>query len=69
MASFHINHIFPRRIAVIRTKLKVITSKVQRTASSIGFIEKCLKIGIVPVFARVKGQFLDEKDKNLNNLI
>ena len=63
--------IFTRRLAVIRTKFKVITSKLQRTASSIEFIDKCLYKGYVPVLARVTGQFINEEDRKLTeyNLI
>ena len=44
-------------------KLKSLTSKLQRTASSIAFIEQSLFYGVIPTFAKVKGQFLNERDR------
>ena len=57
--------LLPRRIAVLSNTHKVLTFKLQRTAASIGFIEKCITLGQVPKFARIKGQFVDEKDRKL----
>ena len=56
---------YPRRIAVVRNEFKTTTLRMQRTASSIGFIEKCLKKGVVPTFAKVKGQFINENERKL----
>ena len=44
-------------------KLKSLTSKLQRTASSITFIAQSLFHGVIPTFAKVKGQFLNERDR------
>ena len=63
MANIYTNRNLPRRIAVLRNKLKVSTSKLQRTASSVGFIEKCLASGYVPKFAQVRGQFIADGDR------
>ena len=62
MANFDIN-LLPRHVAVNYLKLKSYTSKIQRTASSIGFIRKSLHNNIVPTFEKVKGQFIDSKDQ------
>ena len=43
--------------------MKSLTSKLQRTASSIAFIEQSLFYGVIPTFAKVKGQFLNERDR------
>ena len=55
--------ILPRRYTTLFNKLKSLTSKLQRTASSIGFIEQSLFHRVIPTFAKVKGQFLNERDK------
>ena len=39
------------------------TSKTQRTAGSIGFVQKSLHHKVVPTFARLKGQFINRNDK------
>ena len=63
MANFDFINLLPRHVAVNYLKLKSYTSKIQRTASSIGFIRKSLHISIVPTFAKVKGQFIESKDQ------
>ena len=55
--------ILPRRYTTLFNKLKSLTSKLQRTASSIAFIEQSLFYGVIPTFAKVKGQFLNERDR------
>ena len=55
--------ILPRRYTTLFHKLKSLTSKLQRTASSIGFIKQSLFYGVIPTFAKVKGQFLNERDR------
>ena len=55
--------ILPRRYTTLFHKLKSLTSKLQRTASSIAFIEQSLFYGVIPTFAKVKGQFLNERDR------
>ena len=44
-------------------KLKSLSSKIQRTSSSIGFIQKPIFHEVIPTFAKVKGQFINMKDK------
>ena len=63
MANYSFIHTLPRRIASIYYNLKSTISKVQRTASSIGFIQLALVHGITPTFAKVSGQFINVKDK------
>ena len=53
----------PRHVAVYYTKLKSLTSKIQQTAGSIGFVQKSLHHKVVPTFARLKGQFINRNDK------
>ena len=43
--------------------MKTITSKLQRTASSIAFIKKSLHHNTTPTFANVRGQVVNNKDK------
>ena len=62
MANFDIN-LIPRHVDVNYLKLKSYTSKIQRTASSIGFIRKSLHNNIVPTFEKIEGQFIDSKDQ------
>jgi len=63
MANISFINILPRRIAAIYYKLKYTTSKIQKTASSIGFINHALAHNITPKFARINGQFIDLKDR------
>ena len=49
MANSHFIDLLPRHIAVNYLKLKSYTSKIHRTASSIGFICKSLHNNIVPL--------------------
>ena len=39
------------------------TRKTQRTAGSIGFVQKSLRHKVVPRFARLKGQLINKNDK------
>ena len=55
--------ILPRRYTTLLNKLKSLTSKLQRTASSIAFIKQSSFHGGRPTFAKVKGQFLNERDR------
>ena len=55
--------ILPRQYTTLLNKLKSLTSKLQKTVSSISFIERSLFHGAIPTFAKVKGQFLYEKDR------
>ena len=56
-------NLLSRHVAVNYLKLKYYTSKIQRTASSIGFTPKSLHNNIVPTFEKVKGQFIEPKDQ------
>ena len=50
------------RVADIYIKLKSITSKLHNTPTSIAFIKKALFIDVIPKFATVNGQCINEKD-------
>ena len=63
MANFDYINLLSRHVAVNYLKLKSYTSKIQRTASSIGFIRKSLHNNIVSTFTKVKGQFIESKDQ------
>ena len=56
-------NLLPRHIAKDYFKLKSLSSKIQRTSSSIGFINQALFDQITPTFAKVKGHFGSLKDK------
>ena len=53
----------PKRIAELYKELKNITSKLHRTAGSIGFIKKALHHEVTPKFAQVKGNFINVNDR------
>ena len=57
------NKYLPKRIATTFTELKHRISCLQRTASSITFIEQAIYHNITPTFEKVKGQFLKEEDR------
>ena len=61
--AIHMNHILPPGIATTYSKLQYFTSKLHRTASSIGFIKKALWLRVTPTFAKVKGNFANEKHR------
>ena len=63
MANTNLFNLLPRHIAADYSKLKSITSKLQRTASSIAFIKKALHHNLAPTFAKAQGQFVNNKDK------
>ena len=44
-------------------RLKSVTSKIERTASSIAFIQKALYYEVIPTFVKGKGQFINLKDQ------
>ena len=44
--------------------IKKLTSKLQRTAANIGFIKKVIHNQVIPKFAEVKVQFLNNNDKH-----
>ena len=49
-------------MANIHNKLYSVTFKLQKTASSIGFIKKAIYHNVIPQFAQIKGQFLNRLD-------
>ena len=63
MANIDFIKLLPQHVAVNYLKLKSYTSKIQRAASSTGFIRKSLHNNIVPTSAKVRGQFTDSKDQ------
>ena len=63
MALYNFTNTLPEWIAITVKELKSTTSKLQKTASSIGFIGHAIYHWITPKFANVKGQFLRTGDK------
>ena len=63
MANFAFINLLPRHVAVNYVKLKSYTSKIQRTAWSIGFMSKSLHNSIMPTLQKLKGQFVESKDQ------
>ena len=63
MALYNFINTLPGRIAITVKELKSTTSKLQKTASSIGFIEHELYHQITPKFANAEGQYLHRADK------
>ena len=63
MAFFSIVKCLRKRIAVKKRYLSNITSKIYKTAGSIGFIKKPLYHEIRPKFAQVQGNFINKNDK------
>ena len=63
MAKVFKNIFITGRIAHPYYRLRLTTSKDQRTAASIAFISKCLHSETTPTFAKVKGQFKKRKDQ------
>ena len=59
---FLINNM-PGRIAYIYRDLRSTTSRLQKTVSSIAFIEDALHQHVAPKFATVKVSFLQREDK------
>ena len=56
MANLSIVKLLPKRVVKLYKELKNITSKLHRTAGSIGFIKKALHNEVTPKFAQVKGK-------------
>ena len=46
-------------------ELKKVTSKIEKTASSIGFLNQSLYHNFIPIFAEIKGLFNSTKDKHI----
>ena len=63
MANLVFINLLPRHIAEDCFKLESLSSKIQRTSSSIGFINQALFYQITPTIAKVKGHFGSLKDK------
>ena len=63
MAEFIIQNIHGKRIAEKYYSLKKVTSKMQKAASSIGFLEQALYYQFIPTFAKLKGNFISSIDK------
>ena len=61
MADISFIKLLPRQIAKNYIRLKSVTGKIQRTASSIAFIQKALYYEVRPTFPKVKGQFTNLK--------
>ena len=55
-------NILPNRVVDTYIKLKSVTSKLQDMSESIAFIKKALHVDVIPKFAIVKGQFINETD-------
>jgi len=51
-----------KHVAEDTKKLTSLTLKLQKTASSTGFIKKALHYEVIPKFAQIKGQFITKKD-------
>ena len=63
IANLSIIKRLPKRIAELYKELKNITSKLHRTAGSIGFIKKALHHEVTPKFTQVKGNFINVNDR------
>ena len=62
MANLSVINILPNRAGDIYTKFKGIKSKLHNTSASIAFIKKTLFVDMIPKFAIVKGQLINETD-------
>ena len=63
MTLYYLIGKFSRHIAAEYYKLKSLSSKTQRTSPSKGFIYKAIFHEVIPTFAKVKGQFVNNKEK------
>ena len=63
MANLFTKHL-PTPVAEKYYTIKKLTSKLQLTATNIGFINKAIHNQVILKFAEVKGQFLNNNDKN-----
>ena len=64
------NKNLPRRIAHIYREFCILSLKLHKTSSSIGFIKKALFLGVTPKFVEIRGNFIDnslkkETERNL----
>ena len=62
MANLLLINFLRKRVAVISIKLQNTIEKLHNTASSITFTKKALFVNVIAVFAKVKGQFLNEEN-------
>ena len=63
MADISFIKLLPRQTAKYYIRHKSNASKIQRTTSSIAFIQKALYYEVTPTFAKVKGQFVNLTDQ------
>ena len=63
MANLPFTFKLPRHAGIQYYNLRTITSKIQRTASIIGFIHKSLYNEVTPTFAKVTSNFTNIQDK------
>ena len=64
-------NIIPKRVTIILIKLQNAIKKLHNTAPSIAFIKKASFVNVMSVFAKVKGQFLNEENctKSSQNIL
>ena len=62
MVNYNIIKKLPRRITTSYYKLKAITKKIQKSASTIGFIEQAIYHQFTPTFAKVQRNFIDKRE-------
>ena len=63
MADISFIKLLPRQIAKHYIRFKSVTSKIQRTTSTISFIQKALYYEVTPNFAKVEGHFINLKNQ------
>ena len=63
MAKLFTDFILTTYIAKIYNKLYNTTSKLHKSASSLGFIKKALHHKVTPKFAQISGQFINKQDQ------
>ena len=71
MSNRLIINILPKCVTIISTKLQNVIKKLHNAASSIAFFKKASFVNVMPVFAKVKGQFLNEENctKSSQNIL
>ena len=62
MANLSIIYVLPNCVADICIEMKRITSKLYNMSASIALIKKALFVDVIPKFAIVIGQFINETD-------
>ena len=63
MENLLLLNILLKHVAVTSTKLQNTVKKLRSTVSSIALIKKALFVHVLPVFEKVKGQFLNEENR------